>query len=330
MIFNLILIFLGFVLLIKGADFLVDGASNIAQKFHIPEIIIGLTIVSIGTSMPELAVSVNAAIQGHSDLAIGNVVGSNLANLFLILGACAIIKPLEFKRETRLFESPFTIMCTVMLFLMCNTGNSYSVQMVTRYEGFMLILVCIAFICYNIYMAKRGEEFDREDFIGNDINHNMKILPTWNSIVNIIIGMIGLKFGGDFVVDNSVEVAKILGISETVISLTIVAFSTCLPELITSITATSRGETDMAIGNVLGSQIFNILLIIGVSAIVSPIQYALSYNSSIFLLIIGSIMLVIFPFIPKKNYMGRLEGLLFTAVYITYLINLVSATSIFH
>ena len=259
MFLNIILIIIGFILLIKGADFLVDGASEIAKKFHIPEIVIGLTIVAIGTSMPELVVSLTSALDGHSDLAIGNVVGSNIANLFLILGVCSIIKPLKFKKETRLFEIPFTIFSTIMLFFLCINGSNKELNMITREEGIILLAFCILFIIYNLIMAKKGEEFEKTDRIIEIKTNEKNTSPAWESIFGIILGIVGLKLGGDIVVENSVEIAKILGISEKLISLTIVAFSTSLPELITSIAATKKGETDMAIGNILGSQIFNIL-----------------------------------------------------------------------
>lgn len=323
MVLNIILIIIGFVLLIKGADFLVDGASEIAKKFHIPEIVIGLTIVAIGTSMPELVVSVTSALEGHSDLAIGNVVGSNIANMFLILGACSIIRPLIFKKETRLFEIPFTILATIMLFFLCINGSGEQINTITREEGIILLVFCILFIFYNLIMAKKGEEFDKEDRILEIRTEENKKVPLWESIFGIVIGIIGLKLGGDLVVENSVEIAKILGISEKLISLTIVAFSTSLPELITSIAATKKGETDMAIGNILGSQIFNILLIIGVSATLTPINYSKSYDSNIMLLILGSIMLGLFPFVGKKNEMTRSNGLVFVLIYIVYLISIV-------
>ena len=165
MLLNIILIIIGFVLLIKGADFLVDGASEIAKKFHIPEIVIGLTIVAIGTSMPELVVSVTSALEGHSDLAIGNVVGSNIANMFLILGVCAVIKPLIFKKETRLFEIPFTVFTTILLFFLCINGSNEQINTITREEGIILLVFCLLFIIYNLIMAKRGEEFDKEGII---------------------------------------------------------------------------------------------------------------------------------------------------------------------
>ena len=323
MLLNIIMIIIGFVLLIKGADFLVDGASEIAKRFHIPEIVIGLTIVAIGTSMPELVVSVTSALEGHSDLAIGNVVGSNIANMFLILGVCSIIRPLVFKKETRLFEIPFTILATILLFFLCINGTGEQINTITREEGIILLVFCILFIIYNLIMAKKGEEFDKEDRILELRTEENKQVPLWESLFGIVIGIVGLKIGGDLVVNNSVEIAKILGISEKLISLTIVAFSTSLPELITSIAATRKGETDMAIGNILGSQLFNILLIIGVSAALTPINYSKSYDSNIILLIVGSIVLGLFPFVGKKNEMTRGNGIVFVLTYIVYLASIV-------
>lgn len=273
--------------------------------------------------MPELVVSVTSAIEGHSDLALGNIIGSNLANLFLILGICSMIKPLIFKKETRLFEMPFTILVTMILFFLCINGSNEQMNMITKEEGIILLVICVLFIIYNIVMAKKGEEFDKEESIVEIKTNEKKDAPVWEAIFGIIIGIIGLKLGGDLVVDHSVEIAKILGISEKLISLTIVAFSTSLPELITSISATRKGETDIAIGNVLGSQIFNILLIIGLSSVVAPISYSKGYDSNLILLVIGSAMLALFPYIGKKNEMTRSNGAIFTFVYIAYLASLI-------
>lgn len=320
MVVSIILILLGFLLLVKGADFLVEGASNIAHKFHIPEIVIGLTIVSIGTSLPELVVSLTSALEGHSDIAIGNVVGSNISNLMLILGMCAVIRPLEMKKETRIFEAPMTVIATVMFFLMCNTGRS-SFSKVSRVEGFILLAFCALFIVYNLIMAKRGDDFDKEE--GTRDRREVKIVPTIQSLGAIVIGIVGLKIGGDLVVDNAVSIAEILGISETLISLTIVAISTSLPELVTSVTATYKGDTDMAIGNVIGSQLFNILLVIGASAVISPIVYDISYNTDMLVLLVASILLLICPYIGVKNHLGRVQGAVYVTAYILYMIGLV-------
>lgn len=318
---SILLITIGFILLVKGADYLVDGASSIAKRFHIPEIIIGLTIVAVGTSMPELVVSVTSALQGHSDIAVGNIIGSNIANMFLILGICSIIKPLEFKKQSRLIENPLTLCLTILLFFLCNNGGSENAHLITKNEGILLLGLCVLYIVYNIIMAKKGEQFDLE--AGEKIPENAETSGILKSIFNVIIGIIGLKFGGDFVVDGCVAIATAFGISEELISLTIVAVSTSLPELITSITATRKGETDMAIGNILGSQIFNILLIIGTSAFLCPINYATSYNKYMIVLIMGTAMLSLFPFVGEKNKMTRGNGIPFVFIYALYIVSLV-------
>lgn len=320
MIGNIILIILGFVLLIKGADLLVSGASKIAKKFNIPEIVIGLTVVAIGTSLPELVVSTTSALIGHSDIALGNVIGSNLANLFLILGVCSIIKHLKFKKETIFIENPFVITITVLLICLCLNNGSNEIS---RIEGCILLLLCTIFILYNIIMAKRGQVPDEEgEEIQQDPEEPSRI-DTYKSILFIVLGIIALKYGGDLVVNNAVAIAQAIGISEKLISLTIVAISTSLPELITSITATIKGETDMAIGNIVGSQTFNILLILGVSSILTPINYSLAYNKDLVLLLAGSIVFALFPFMGEKHKMTRENGILFVIVYIVYMINII-------
>lgn len=317
MTINIIMIVIGFALLIKGADLLVDGASKIAKKFHIPEMIIGLTIVAIGTSMPELVVSTTSAIQGHSDIALGNVIGSNIANLFLILGVCSIIKPLVFKKETIFIENPFTIFVTGFLFFLClNNGQNE----ITRLEGFILLIFSALFILYNVVMARRGNSIQEEK---EEKQQESNKIDTYKSILYIVLGILALKYGGDFVVESASAIAKAMGISEKLISLTIVAVSTSLPELITSITATAKGETDMAIGNIVGSQIFNILLIIGLSSLLKPINYSLSYNEDLVLLLAGNIVFALFPFIGEKNKMTRENGILFVIVYVVYMINII-------
>ena len=310
MFLYIIFIIIGFFLLIKGADYLVDGASGIAIKFNIPTIIIGLTIVAIGTSMPELMVSTTAALEGHSDMSIGNVVGSNIANLFLILGVCSIIKALEFQKETEKFENFITIFATVLLLIF---GNNMKSNIITRAEGIILIICCVFFILYNIFMAKK-----RKNDTEIDTNRNEDI-SIFKSIFGIVVGIVALKFGGDIVVKYASEIAKMCGLSEKIISVTIIAFSTSLPELITSITATIKGETDMAIGNILGSQIFNIFLIIGVSALLCPINYSFEYNVDMMFLIFGTVLFAIFPFIEKKHYMTKSNGIIFVITYAIYL-----------
>ena len=273
MVVNILLIALGFVLLVKGADFLVDGASGVAKRFHIPEIIIGLTIVSIGTSMPELFVSITSAIDGYSDMAIGNVIGSNLCNLLLILGISAAINPIIFKKETKLIEIPICIGTSIVFLILANIGNSIS-----RIDAIILIALFIAFICYTIMMAKKGEDFDEiseeEKQRSAEEGKKRKIIV---NIIYIIVGIIALKIGGDLVVEHSEKIAKMFNVSDKIIGLTIVAIGTSLPELVTSVTAALKKNSDIAIGNIIGSNIFNMLLIIGAAAAISPMNYNTSY-----------------------------------------------------
>lgn len=315
MVLPIILIIIGFVLLIKGADFLVEGSSKIAKRFHIPEIVIGLTIVSIGTSMPELFVSVTSALEGHSDMAMGNVVGSNICNLLLILGLSTVIRAVKFQRETRLIEIPMCLALTIIFTILCNTGAG-----ITRPESIILLALFVMFIIYTIVMAKKGEKFDekgeeeKEELVQDD--GKISILK---NIIYIILGIVGLKIGGDLSVDNSVIVAQTLGISEQIISLTILAIGTSLPELVTSVTAAIKGNSDIAIGNIIGSNIFNMLLIIGVSSVIKPITYNTAYNMEMFILIAATILLSLFPIIPPKNRMNRWNGLVYLALYAVYL-----------
>lgn len=311
MILAICLIIAGFALLILGADWLVDGSSGIAKKFHIPEIIIGLTIVSIGTSMPELFVSITSALEGHSDMAIGNIIGSNLSNLLLILGLSATIKPVVFQKETRLYEIPMCLIVTIILMLFCNTGNG-----ITKAESVVLLIMFCFFIGYTIYMAKKESKKEIVEIkVENEKNNGII-----KNILFIVLGILGLKFGGDLTVDNAVDVANYFNLSEKLISLTILAIGTSLPELVTSVTAAIKGNSDIAIGNIIGSNIFNILLIIGISAFITPITYNFTYNFDFCILLISSIILALFPFIPPKDEMSRTNGIIYLLIYFAYII----------
>ena len=310
MLLSVTLILVGFVFLIASANLLVDGSSGVAKKFHIPEIIIGLTIVSIGTSMPELFVSVTSAIDGHSDMAIGNILGSNLCNLLLILGLSAIIKPVKFQKETRMYEIPICLISTIVLAIFCNTQNGIS-----RPEAIILLLLFGAFLGYTIYMGKKESKEKLIEINTNEHRENNTI----KNIFFIILGIIGLKVGGDLVVNYSVNIANYFNISEKIIGLTILAVGTSLPELITSVTAAVKGNSDIAIGNIIGSNIFNILLIIGVSSAITPITYNITYNFDLTILVLSTIILALFPFIPPKEKMSRANGIIYFLMYIAYI-----------
>ena len=300
---------IGFAMLMLGAQWLVDGSSAIARKYHIPEIIIGLTIVSIGTSMPELMVSLTSALEGHSDISIGNVIGSNLCNLLLILGLTSLIAPLKFQKNTKKYEIPIMVDATILVFILANVGKSIS-----RFDGLIISIVFIMFILYTIFSAKKS--------MNNDIKQDTKKDKKQNAfmaILKIVLGIVLLKIGGDVSVDNAIIVARELGVTEKVIGLTIIAIGTSLPELITSVVAAHKGDIDIAIGNIVGSNIFNVLLILGVSSMISPITYSLSYNFEFIYVIIASILLYMFAATGKKYTMTRLNGLIYLLMYGAYM-----------
>lgn len=313
MIIELFFILIGFILLIKGADFLVKGASSIAKKLHISEIIIGLTIVSIGTSMPELFVSTTSALDGYSDISIGNIIGSNICNLLFILGLSALIRPVKFQKQTKWIENPISIIFTLFFLFICNTNKN-----ITRFEGIILICLFILFLLYTILITKKNQQKVLIKLSDEKLK-NISIIK--NSLL-MISGVIILKFGGELVVEHAKKIAISLNISEKVIGLTIVAIGTSLPELATSVTAAIRGDSDIAIGNIVGSNIFNILLIIGVSAFINPISYNITYNSQVIILFVGMIMMTVFPFFKPKNTLSRIEGFACISLYIFYLLTL--------
>ena len=296
--------------MIKGADILVDGSSAIAKKLHIPEIVIGLTIVSIGTSMPELFVSTTSAIEGHSDISIGNIIGSNICNLLLILGLSAIIRPVKFQKQTKIIENPMSIILSIIFLIICNTE-----QYISRAEGLILIILFIIFLIYTIMMGIRSQK----NMVLLELEETKNISLIKN-ILLIILGICILKIGGELVVDKAQEIARMLNVSEKIIGLTIVAVGTSLPELVTSVTAAIRGESDIAIGNIVGSNIFNMLLIIGLAAVIQPMNYNITYNYQMIVLFIGMVLMTIFPFMKPKDRLSRIEGVVFV---ILYLINLI-------
>ena len=313
MIKEILLIIVGFVLLIKGADFLVDGASSVAKKFHIPEIVIGLTIVSIGTSMPELFVSTTSALQGSADMSIGNIIGSNICNLLLILGISAAISPVKFQKSTTSIEIPMCFAITAIFMVLSNTNKTLSTL-----DGAILLVLFVGFICYTLYVAKKGLTAAGDEAEENQ-ETNQKKVSVVKDIIFIIVGIVALKFGGDMTVDNAVVIAEHLGISEKVIGLTILAFGTSLPELVTSVVAAIRGNDDIAIGNIIGSNIFNMLMIIGVTACLTPLNFNLSYNTELIVLLFALILLEVFAFTKPKLQMSRFNGIIYVAMYAAYL-----------
>lgn len=304
---------LGFVLLIKGADLLVDGASSIAHKLHISAIVIGLTIVAFGTSMPELIVNIFASISGNTDIAIGNILGSNIANILLILGASAIIYPLATQKNTVWKEIPLSLLAAILLGLMANDtmidGGTYSG--LTRIDGLVLIAFFIIFLYYTFGIAKVSGEASETD---------IKEFGYLKSTLYILGGLVGLTVGGKWIVDGAVKIAEYFQISQSLIGLTIVAIGTSLPELATSTIAAYKKQTDIAIGNVVGSNIFNIFWILGVSALIRPLPFNPDANADILMTILASAILFGVLFIGKRHQVQRWQGALMIALYVGYIL----------
>lgn len=309
-----VILLIGFALLVKGADFFVEGSSSIAKIFKVPSILIGLTIVSFGTSSPEAAVSISAALKNSNEIAVGNVVGSNIFNILLVIGVSSIIKPMKIRRKTILKEMPFLLLTSIVLYVL---GSDIKLQgftrnVLTRADGIMLLSLFSIFLYYIIEMAILSRE---------DSDEEIKMMSLSKSILFSIGGIIGILIGANMVVNSSSAIAIRLGMSQTLVGLTIVAVGTSLPELVTSVVAAFKGENDIAIGNVVGSNIFNILFTLGSAAIISPIPI----NQKVFfdmLFLIGATILT-FISVTTRQKTSKLEGLIMSIAYIIYMVYIV-------
>ena len=312
----------GFWLLVKGADYFVDGASAVARRLSIPPLVVGLTIVSMGTSLPELAVSVTAALAGSNEVAISNVTGSNMFNLMVVCGVSTLFAPMVIDEETRRRQLPFSIFCAALMAAFGMTGPAEGagvVGTIGHAEGFVLLALFIGFLAYTVRMARKGRD-DMEEDDGGELLSPMK------SVVYIVGGILAIKFGGDFVVGGdavvagreisygAVAIARMLGMSETLIGLTIIALGTSLPELVTSVVAARKGEMDMALGNVIGSNIFNILFILGTAAAIHPVSFTMENLIDDGILIAFSVLVWIFSASDGGKILKR-EGIIMLACY---------------
>lgn len=321
MLLACLLLVVGMVLLIKGADFFVDGASKIAKALKIPTLIIGLTLVSLGTSLPELSVSLQAAFAGSSDLSLGNVVGSNIFNTFLILGAAALFVPLAFDEDMRKYDVPFMVGIYALLLLFSFVITPYKLNLI---ESLILVILLVSYILFLIYRAKKNNTNVEE----NESNDQIEVINKKDilfSIIKVVFGVAAIIFGGNLVVNNAVFIAGKLGMSEALIGLTIVAVGTSLPELVTSVVASIKKENDIALGNVIGSNIFNVLFIIGVSSTIKPlnISHNISFgmNKALFdlLILLASGILTLLIAKLSKN-MKKWQGVIFFSLYIAYVV----------
>ena len=322
--FALVLVFLviGFVLLIKGADFFVEGSSSVAKRLHVPSIIIGLTIVAMGTSLPETAVSVSASLAGNNELAVSNVVGSNIFNLMVVIGVCAILATVNVARETIRRDIPLSLICAGLLMLLGIVGLGDKTGMTLGHlDGVLFIVLFACYIIYMVQTAMKASKEGKKVEIEGGSDEEIKLVSVPVSILFIIGGAIAIAVGGDVTVDAASRIASDLGMSQTLIGLTIVSIGTSLPELVTSIVAARKNEVDMALGNAIGSNIFNILMVLGIASAISPISIITENIIDLCVLIVFTICAWIFAGTKKK--IGRAEGLCMVALYAAYAVYII-------
>jgi cation:H+ antiporter len=305
MIIQILLLVLGFVMLIKGAGWFVDGTSGVAKKFGIPQLVIGLTIVAMGTSAPEAAVSINAALKGNAGITVGNIVGSNILNILIILGVTGTIVAVAVQKSTLLYEIPYMLVVTGILLAMGITGNE-----VTRLEGVIFLGLFVLYLGYLFILAKNGKEEKEED----------ETRPIWKLLLLGLVGGVIVVWGSDVTVDAATAIAKALHMSDSLIGLTIVAFGTSLPEFVTSVTAAKKGNADIAIGNIVGSNLFNILFVLGVSAVIIPVPFAVNFRIDTIIAILAGVMLWMSVFKTKK--LTRPWGIAMVVGYAAYFVYL--------
>lgn len=294
-------------MLVKGADWFVDGAAGIADRFGIPQLVIGLTIVAMGTSAPEAAVSITAALKGSADITVGNIVGSNILNILIILGITSAIIAIAVSQSTVMYEIPYLLFVSILFLALGYTGNE-----ITFWEGVILWIAFIFYLGYLFVMAKKKKE---------EVTEESKKKPVWELIFLVIIGLVLIIAGSNVAVDAASAIAKIMGLSERFIGLTIVALGTSLPELVTSVSAARRGKADIAIGNIVGSNMFNILFVVGTSALITPVLFAPNFIVDTIISILAVILLWLCIFRSKKlKRSGGILMLLCYGAYFAYLI----------
>ncbi len=319
MILTLILFLLGLVLIVKGASMLVDGASSVAKRYGISALVIGLTIVSFGTSAPELSVNILASLKGSTDIAIGNILGSNIFNTLLILGVCAVIYPLTVSKGTAWKEIPFALLAVILIGVMASDqaidGASFSG--LTRIDGFVLISFFVIFLYYTFGISKI------EGSPGSGAPDQSTKKTLMRAILLIFAGLIGLVLGGKWVVDGAVAFAQYLDVGEAIIGLTVIAIGTSLPELATSVVAVMKREVDIAVGNIIGSNIFNVFWILGISAIINPLPFSLGLITDVFVAIFAAAILFVLMFINKRHTLERWQGVILIILYVAYVAFLV-------
>ena len=310
MVVSVILLIVGFALLVKGADFFVSGSSRIAKALKIPPLVIGLTLVSMGTSAPEASVSINGVVSGMNDMSLGNVVGSNIFNTLFILGVSALIVPLQIGKDVKRFDIPVMVGIYSLLILFSFVITPYSIDL---FEGIIMLTLFIGYMVFLVLRAKRESKTLKDE----PTSENVKDKPLWLSILLAVIGLAAVIFGGKLSVDNAAKIAAALGMSENLVGLTIVAVGTSLPELVTSVVASVKKEGDIAIGNVVGSNIFNIVFILGITSTIKPLQLNISALTDLLVMLGSGVLILTVSLLSKKT--KRWQGAVMAACYVGYL-----------
>lgn len=313
--FAFVLLVIGFMLLVKGADSFVEGCSSIAKLFKVPSIIIGMTIVAMGTSLPETAVSITAALKGNNALAISNAVGSNIFNLMIVIGVCAILTPVAVQARIIKKDIPFSLICAVLLLVLGSMG-----MMLGHLDGGILLVL---FTCFIFYMIKSAQISMNQGFKTEEPEmllevQELPLLSVPKSLLFIIVGIVSISLGSNWVVNGASTIASAMGVSQNLIGLTLVAFGTSLPELVTSITAAKKKDVDMALGNAIGSNVFNILMVLGIAGAISPISFIMENIIDIFVLIAFTVIVWILSY--RNKQLNKKDGMIMIALYVIYVV----------
>jgi cation:H+ antiporter len=322
MIVVVLLLVIGFVLLIKGADFFVEGSSSVAKRFHVPSVIIGLTVVAMGTSLPETAVSVTASITNNNELAISNAIGSNIFNLMVVIGLCAFLSAIPVGKETIRSDIPFSAVCALLLLGLglCGIGDAAGMTL-GHLDGILLLLLFAVFIVSLVKRTLKAQKEGREVEVEGGSDEEIRLLPVPKSLLFIVGGAAAIAFGGDLTVDAASRIALDLGMTQTLVGLTIVSIGTSLPELVTSFVAARKNEIGMALGNAIGSNVFNILMVLGIASAISPIPFIRENIIDIAILLVFT--LIVWLFAATKQQLSRREGLLMLILYAAYAVYIV-------
>lgn len=323
MIGEIILIVVGFILLIKGADLLVRAAASIAKKFNLSEMLIGLTIVAIGTSLPEIFITVTSSMDGHSSLIVGNAIGSCVCNFLLVIGLTSIIRPVKLDKRIVNVHLPISVAAMLLILFLGNTEKLGEVGLISKWQGGVLLLCTVVYILYTIYEENKIKDKELDDEIIKEVEEvEIKSKSVGTIIIYTVLGLVGLKFGADFVVNNSILIAQNLGWSESFIGATIVAAGTALPEIVTGIISARRGETGLLLGNITGSNIVNLCLLIGLGAVICPIVFDAEFNRSLIILIAVTIILQLIGIFSKNSKVNRLTGFVLILGYVLYVLSM--------